>query len=124
MEKFAIDSEYFSELQFLFREGIDCIEASFTIVETINHILERGSKVFSCFLDVSKAFDTVWIDGSLFQSFSELGVKGRMWLAIKGLHSMSKQKYYLQSLCQKKFIFRKAQDKEEFLLLYVQSLYK
>ena len=33
-----------------------CTEASFTILETINHMLERGSKVFSCFLDVRKAF--------------------------------------------------------------------
>ena len=63
--------------------GIGCIEASFTILETINHMLERGCKVFSCFLDVRKVFDTVWIDGLLFKLFSELGIKGRMWLAIK-----------------------------------------
>ena len=34
LEKFAADSEYFSELQFGFREGVGCIEASFTILET------------------------------------------------------------------------------------------
>ena len=45
LEKFAIDNEYFSELQFGFREGVGCTEASFTILETINHMLERGSKV-------------------------------------------------------------------------------
>ena len=56
LEKFAADRGYFSELQFGFREGVGCIEASFTILETINHMLERGSKVFSCFLDVRKAF--------------------------------------------------------------------
>ena len=38
--------------------------ASFTIFETINHMLERASKVFGCFLDLRKAFDTVWIDFS------------------------------------------------------------
>ena len=65
LEKFAAGNEYFSELPFGFREGVGCIEASFTILETINHMLERGSKVFSCFLDVRKAFDTVWIDGLL-----------------------------------------------------------
>ena len=50
-------------------------------------MLERGSKVFRCFLDVRKAFDTVWIDGLLYKLFSEFGVKGRIWLAIKTLYT-------------------------------------
>ena len=91
LEKFAIDNEYFSELQFSFREGVGCIEAFFTILETINHMLEWVSKVFGCFLDVRKAFDTVWIDGLLFKLFSELGIKGRMWLAIKDLYTIVPQ---------------------------------
>ena len=69
---------FFSEMQFGFQEGVGCTEAPFTILETINHMLERGSKVFSCFLDVRKAFDTVWIDGILYKLFSELGIGGRM----------------------------------------------
>ena len=92
LEKFAADNEYFSELQFGFRERVGCIEASFTILETINHMLEWGSKVFSCFLDVRKAFDTVWIDGLLFKLFSELGINGRMWLVIKDLYTNVKAK--------------------------------
>ena len=87
LEKFAADRGYFSELQFGFREGVGCIEASFTILETINHMLERGSKVFSCFLDVRKAFDTVWIDGLLYKLLNDLGIKGRMWLAIKDVYT-------------------------------------
>ena len=59
LEKFAVDKGYFSQLQFGFSEGVGCIEASLTILETINHMLEQGSKVFGCFLDVRKAFDTV-----------------------------------------------------------------
>ena len=59
LQKFAAQKGYFSEPQFGFSEGVECIEASFTILETINHVLERGSKVFGCFLDVRKAFDTV-----------------------------------------------------------------
>ena len=50
-------------------------------------MLERGSKVFSCFLDVRKTFDTVWIDGLLYKLFKDLGIKGRMWLAIKDLYT-------------------------------------
>ena len=53
---------YLLFMQFGFKEGVGCTEASFTILETMNHMLERGSKVFDCFLDVRKAFDTVWIE--------------------------------------------------------------
>ena len=87
LEKFAAQKGYFSELQFGFSDGVGCIEASFTILETINHMLERGSKVFGCFLDVKKAFDTVWIDGLLFKLFSDLGINGRMRLALKDLYT-------------------------------------
>ena len=104
LEKFGIDNEYFSELQFGFREGEGCIEASFTILETIHHMLE-GSKVFSCFLDVLKAFDTVWIDGLLFKLFSDLGIKGSMWLAIKDLYTNVKAKVlYAGSLSREEIV--------------------
>ena len=58
-----------------------CIKASFTILETINHMLERGSKMFSCFHEVRKAFDIVWIDGL----FSDLGINGKLWLTTEDL---------------------------------------
>ena len=54
---------FFLNMQFGFQEGVECIEESFTILETINRMLERGIKVCGCFLDVCKTFDTVWIDG-------------------------------------------------------------
>ena len=85
LEKFASQVGYFSEMQFGFQEGSGCIEASFTILETINHMLEKDSKMFSCFLDVRKAFDTIWIDGLMYKLFSDLGVNGKLWLAIQDL---------------------------------------
>ena len=58
LENYAKQNRLFSNLQFGFQEGVGCTEALFTILESINHTLERGSKVFGCFLDVRKAFDT------------------------------------------------------------------
>ena len=74
LEKFAKQKGFLSNLQFGFEEDVGCIETSFTVLETINHLFERGSKVFGCFLDVRKAFDTVWIDGLLHKLFTELGI--------------------------------------------------
>ena len=102
LENFAEQMGLCSNMQFGFKEGVGCTEASFTILESINHMLERGNKVFSCFLDVRKAFDTVWIDGLLFKLFSEFGIRGRMWLVIRGLYTGIKaQVLYSGSLSRK-----------------------
>ena len=85
LEKFASQAGYFSEIHFGFQEGLGCTDTSFMILETINHMLERGSKMFSCFLDGWKAFDAVWIDGLMYKLLSDLGVNGKLWLAIKYL---------------------------------------
>ena len=53
LEKFAADRSYFSELQFGFREGVGCIEASFTILETISREEVKFSVVFSMFEKLS-----------------------------------------------------------------------
>ena len=89
LENYAEQSGLFWFMQFGFKEGVGCTEASFTftILETRNHMIKRGSKVFGCFLDVRKAFDAVWIDGLLYELFSEFGIGGRMWLSIKDLYT-------------------------------------
>ena len=46
--------------------------------ETISTLLESQKKVFVTYLDVSKAFDGVWIEG-LFYRLRELGIRGRTW---------------------------------------------
>ena len=99
LEKCASKAGYFSEMQYGFQEGSGCIEASFTILETINHMLER----FSCFLDVRKAFDTVWIDGLMYKLFSDLGVNGKLWLAIKELYADVKARVLYSSALSREF---------------------
>ena len=42
--------------QFAYQADKSCTLASFVLQETINHNVERGSKVYCCFLDSSKAF--------------------------------------------------------------------
>ena len=51
---------------------------SFTLQETVNYFTERGTNVYCCLLDVSSAFDTVWIDG-LFSKLFNIGINGKIW---------------------------------------------
>ena len=74
-------------MQYGFQEGVSCLEASFVISGSINHIIEQGSKVLSCFLDVRKAFDTIWTDGLLYKLYHELGINSKLWLIIKELYT-------------------------------------
>ena len=50
-------------------------------------MIKQGSKVFSCFLDVRKAFDTIWIDGLLYKLYHVLGINSKLWLIIKELYT-------------------------------------
>ena len=68
LENFAGQNAYFSNLQFGLQEGVGCLEASFTILGSINHMLERGNKLFACFFDVRKPLILFGLTG-LLQAF-------------------------------------------------------
>ena len=65
-------------MQFEVQEGIGCIEVPLRFYKQL--II---CKIFSCFLDVCKAFNTVWVYGLLYKLFIELSAGDRMWLTIK-----------------------------------------
>ena len=82
-------------------------------------MLERGSKVFGCFLDVRKAFDTVWIDGLLYKLFSEFDIRGRMWMAIKDLYTEVRG----QVLYSRKFDILQGTGQGRILVLFMYKVY-
>jgi len=54
-----------SSLQYGFKKNSSCNHALFTFVESMKYFTKRGSKIFCAFLDASKAFDKVLINGLL-----------------------------------------------------------
>ena len=49
-------------LQFGFQKGCSTVQCTWAVQQTISHYLRRGSDVFCCLLDFSKAFDKVNYD--------------------------------------------------------------
>ena len=61
--------------------GSLCVHTALTLQETIAEQREGGKKVFMAYFDISKAFDSVWIDGLYFQ-VHELGISGCLYILL------------------------------------------
>ena len=61
-----------------FRVNRSCMDNVFTLNELVQGRLRENKHTYAFFLDVQKAYDTVWRDG-LWLKLWDLGVKGRMW---------------------------------------------
>ena len=57
-------------LQFGFQKGCSTVQCTWAVQETVSYYLRRGSSVFCCLLDFSKAFDKVNFD-ALFMKLRE-----------------------------------------------------
>ena len=123
LENYPKQNRLFSNLQYGFQEGVGCTEASFTSLESINHMLERDCKSFGSFLDVRKAFDTAWIDGLLNKLFTESDVRGRMWLAIKDLYTEVRGQVLYSSTFSRKFDILQGTGQGRILAPFIYKVY-
>ena len=78
-----------------FRAGRCCIDNIFTLNELIQGRLKEGKKTFSFFLDIQKAYDSVWRNG-LWLKLWNMGVKGKMWRVIKTMYNSSRSAVLLE----------------------------
>ena len=76
--KFKDDLSPLNPLQGGFRAGYSCLHTAFILQESIQSIRESHEKAFVAFLDVRKAFDTVWHKG-LFVKLHQKGINHRIW---------------------------------------------
>ena len=68
--------------QFAYQENKSSVLSGFVLQEMVHHNVEKGSKVYCCFLDSSKAFGTVWLEGLFFKLFN-IGIKGKSWRILR-----------------------------------------
>lgn len=71
-------TSFFSSFQFGFRRNRSTYDAIFLLQYFIHASFHNHSVLPVAFLDIKKAFDSVWHDGLLYKLFSA-GVRGRCW---------------------------------------------
>ena len=67
----------------------------YTLNEIVQGRLREDKKTYAFFLDIQKAYDSVWHDG-LWYKLWDMGVKGRMWRVIKKMYESSKSAVLLE----------------------------
>ena len=112
LENYAEQYDLSSFMQFGFKEGIGCTEASFTILETINHILERGSKLYGCSLVAKKLSIPSGLTVCSINYFPNLESEGACGLPSKTFLLGC----YIPARCQEHFKFYKVLGRVEYLL--------
>ena len=75
-------------LQGGFRAGHGCCHTAFILQEAIQEIRDEGKKAYVAFLDVKKAFDTVW-HSRLLVKLHLKGIRGHYWHSINNWYSYS-----------------------------------
>ena len=69
-----------------FREGRSTSDQLFILREAVQDRSRRKKDTYCCFLDIKKAYDTVFREG-LWRRLWEVGVKGKMWRVLKNIYS-------------------------------------
>ena len=78
-----------SDAQFGFRKGFSTVDAVFTLHSLIEHLLNNGKRLYCAFVDLKKAFDSVYRN-ALWLKLYKLGVNGRMLRIIRALYDSVK----------------------------------
>ena len=78
IEGWWVENKVIEDTQGACRKGVSSLHSALLLQETIAANLENNRKVYVVYLDVSKAFDRVWIEG-LFYQLRKIGIKGKTW---------------------------------------------
>ena len=78
-----------------FRLNKSCVDNVYTLNELVQGRLKEGKRTYAFFLDIQKAYDTVWRNG-LWLKLWDMGVKGKIWRVIKQMYESSRSAVLLE----------------------------
>ena len=82
-------------LQGAYQKQQDALTTAFIIDETIRSCCEDGDQVYVCFVDISKAFDRMWIDAMLYKLYHHAKLQGKCWRLIRNWYTNMKEVVYV-----------------------------
>lgn len=89
LSRFAEQHGLLHEGQNGFRQGRSTVDHILTLHELVLRRAKAGKPTYVFFLDVQKAYDTVWREG-MFHRLWNMGVTGKLWRVIRNSYMMTK----------------------------------
>ena len=78
-------SNVLSEEQAGFRADRCTVDHIFSLSEVVRSRMSQGLETHCCFLDIRKAYDTVFRDG-MWKRLLEVGIGGKMWRVLRNIY--------------------------------------
>ena len=91
-----------SDLQGGFRVGRGTPDQTFLLHETLAHRRELGLSTVVMFIDVRKAYDTVWREAA-YVAIHDLGIRGKIWRQLQVMHRRLRRRVRLRKGCTSAF---------------------
>ena len=86
LSNWAENNNILSDSQFGFRKGCSTTDAIFVLNAIIQNVLKEKSRLFCAFVDLKKAFDSVYLNGLWFKLY-KLGINAKMLRIIKDMYN-------------------------------------
>ena len=85
LQSFSESHDKITQCQAGFRKGFSTNDHIFALKTLINLAQNKRKKLFCCFIDLKRAFDTIWRDG-LFHKLNMFDINGKCYKVIKNLY--------------------------------------
>ena len=89
LTKFVTDRDIIGEEQAAFREGYSTMDHAFVLNELINLYLHKNKRLYCCFIDYQKAFDTI-NRSALWGKVIENGINGKLLRVVYNMYESAK----------------------------------
>ena len=86
LKKWAIENDVISDAQFGFKADYSTVDAIFILESLIHRAISCKQKLYTCFIDFKRAFDSVYRNG-LWYKMIKNGLDGKLFDLIRSIYS-------------------------------------
>ena len=94
LEKWADDYNIYIEAQYGFRKGRSTTDCMFILHSIIDNFIQNGNKLYTFFVDYSKAFDYI-VRENLWFKLLKIGIRGKVFNVIKSMYDCVKTSVFI-----------------------------